>query len=604
MYKRAWMAAVSLLVCGAAASAEWRIVEAAWRSDTNPFTKKQVWQDFVWAEGWDSPEQFYPNHFQPAGSLHVILRNGSSKPARLQLTHVDGKGMAELATTPERIGPVIYQWVEPEQVAPGAWTECILRLRAVPKADVRLTFQADSGPPFDVLVPIKLRKTRIEGIAFSPAIDKTYVYVRSLDVSAIGNTLIELDGKPVAEGVRRVDGPAASGLALFEVALNPAWEAGSVHLVQVAIVGGDKLVQPIRASDSYFSIGLFGTQTKEKIAAAKAHGFNTYYWGGATSLLDEQGMNYILTGPVGVGRPHTAQQSGRLAYYNLDEPDGHDALSIKTLPLLDRLGVSAMKSVIPIIRQQRAGDPKTANLVLSDNTYKPLNWYVYGQLADIYATDPYVPISAEQIDRVPNSLLVARDACCPHPLISVIWATANSGHRWCKRPPTVQEERMMAFYSLGSGISGLAYFADIGVEGEGGKFLALSDNKALWEEVGRINRDVAAMVPYLATACPLPGPQKHEQVWIRSLMCGPEAMAVFVVNKNHTIRFNTVSHADAHFPAEAVEMSVPVAAHLQKGKVLEVKDGKLVPFAAELREGQVFFKLDVVDTARAFVITP
>ena len=229
---------------------------------------------------------------------------------------------------------------------------------------------------------------------------------------------------------------------------------------------------------------------------------------------------------------------------------------------------------------------------------------MYGQLADIYATDPYVPISAEQIERVPNSLLVARDGCAPHPLIAVIWATANSGHRWCKRPPTVEEERMMAFYALGSGINGLAYFADIAIEGEGGKFLALSDNKELFEEVGRINRDVAALVPYLATACPLPGPQKHEQVWIRSLVCGPEAMAVFVVNKDHTIRFNTVSHADVNLPAEGVEFSVPVASHLQKGKVLEVKDGKLVPIAAEMRDGEAFLKLDVVDTARAFVITP
>jgi hypothetical protein len=139
---------------------------------------------------------------------------------------------------------------------------------------------------------------------------------------------------------------------------------------------------------------------------------------------------------------------------------------------------------------------------------------------------------------------------------------------------------------------------------EGGKFFALSDNKELWEEVGRINRDVAAMAPYLATACPLPGPQKHEQVWIRSLMCGPEAMAVFVVNKGHTIGFNTVSHADFHFPTEDVAFSVPVPGHLQKGKVLEVKDGKLVPIASEMRDGQAFLKLDVVDTARAFVITP
>ncbi len=604
MRNRCWIAAVCLSICAANASAEWKILDAAWRPDANPFAKRQVWQDFIWAEGWKDPEQFYPKHFQPAGSLHVILRNASSRPDGLQLTHVDGKAVDELQTTADRVAPLIYQWVEPEQVVAGGWTECIVRLRAVPSADVRLTLQANSGAPFDVLVPIKPRRTRIEGIAFSPAIDRAYVYVRSLDGSAIGDLSLEMDGKPVTGSIRRVDGPTGSGIVLLETPLKPAWEAGSFHLIQVREAGHDRMVQPIRAWDHFFMIGLWGTHSRQEAAEAKAHGINTYTSHGPFDVLDELGLNYILVGTPGGGRPRTANQTGRVCYYNMDEPDAHDALEIKTLPLLERLGVHAMRKVIPIIRQQRAADPATPNMVLINNTYKPANWYTYGQLGDITATDPYVPISAEQLDRVPNSLIVARDACAPHPLVAVIWATANSGHRWCRRPPTVQEERMMVFYALGSGISGLAYFADLAVEGEGGKFLALSDNKELWEEVGRINRDVAALSPLLAIGCPLPGVQSHEQVWIRSVMCGPDAMVVVVVNKGHQVAFNTVSHFAFHFPAQAVELSVPLPTHLRQVRVREVKNGELAPIAADLGNGQARLRLDVVDTARAFVITP
>jgi hypothetical protein len=446
-------------------------------------------------------------------------------------------------------------------------------------------------------------KVRIEGIAFSPAIDRVYVYLRSLDGSEVGEVALESDGRPI-EGVRRVNGPAGAGLVLVEAELKPAWEWGSYHLVQATVAGIGRLVQPIRAWDHYFMIGLWGPHTREKAEAAKAHGINTYTTHGPFEVLDELGMNYLLVGAPGGGRPHTAKQSGRLFYYNMDEPDAHDAMEIKTLPLLERLGVHAMSRVIPTIRQQRAADAKTPNLVLVNNTYKPLNWYVYGQLGDICATDPYVPISAEQLERVPSSLATARDACCPHPLVAVLWATGNSGHRWCQRPPTVQEERMMVFYALGSGICGLAYFADIGIEGEGGKFFALSDNQELWAEVGRINRDVAALAPYLSIGCPVPGVQKHEEVWIRSLLCGPEAMVAVVVNKRHEIGFNTVGDQAFHFPVRDVEIEVPLPGHLNPGcQIREVRDGELVPVAAEVKDGRARLKLGEVDTARAFVLT-
>ncbi|HSW46862.1 MAG TPA: hypothetical protein VLM89_14975 [Phycisphaerae bacterium] len=603
--KRVFLLGLTVLATGiGVARADWKVEGAAWRPDANPFARKQVWEQYIWKEGWDDPEQFYPKHFQPAGSLHVVLRNVTARPMRLQLTHVDGKPVGELATTAERIGPVIYQWIEPEQAAAGGWTECIVRLRLAPTADVRLTFQADAGGSFDVLVPIKPRRIRMEAVAFSPNIDRAYVYLRALDGGPIAQAIVELDGKAIEQGVRRMDGPADAGLALLEVPLAPAWEAGSCHLVQITVVGVDRLVQPIRAWDHFFMIGLWGPHPKEKAAEAKAHGINSYTTHGPFDVLHELDMNYILVGTPGGGRPRTAQQSGRVCYYNKDEPDAHDAMEIKTLPLMERLGVNATQQVIPIIRQQRAADATTPNLVLINNTYKPLNWYVYGQLGDITATDPYVPISAEQLERVPCSLAVARDACSPHPLVAVIWATGNTGHRWSQRPPTPQEERMMVFYALGSGINGLAYFADIGIVAEGGKFLALSENKELWEEVGRINKDVAALAPYLSIGCPLPNPPRHEDVWIRSLLCGPEAMATVVVNRGHEIGFNTVNHHAFHFPARDVEIAIPLPAHLRQCRVLEVKDGRLVPIAAEIRDGQAHLKLDVVDTARAFVFTP
>lgn len=132
---------------------------------------------------------------------------------------------------------------------------------------------------------------------------------------------------------------------------------------------------------------------------------------------------------------------------------------------------------------------------------------VGGKSIDVVAPAkaPNVPI-----ERVSFSLAAAADACAPHPLIAVIWCTAGTNHRWGRRFPTAEEERLMAFYALGCGVKRIGYSADVeqGEDGEG--LRAVSDNKPLWDEIGRINELSRKSGPsYLSAGCsPLPKPKK------------------------------------------------------------------------------------------------
>jgi len=600
------MAVVCVLTCllTCPAVGAWDVLEARWRPDANPFADEQVWEDFFWAEGWSHPEQFYPHHFRPAGSVHVLLRNDSTGERKLALTHIDGEPVEEVTTTPTRTARVIYHFVDPPTVPPRGSAECVVRLRSVPDEPVTLRFQADGDAGFDIVVPDTPPRVRFESIAFSSAIDRVYVYLRSLDNAPIPGGRLSLDGVELDnEQVRWVPGPAGSGLALIEAALEPAWLPGSFHLVSVAWPNGERLAFRIRAWDHHFAIGLFGDRDEPCVRAAREHGFDTYYTPGPAPVFDELGMNYILTGGYGQGRQRTATQSGTLFLYNLDEPDAHDCMEITTLPWMDRLGVNAMHKVLPILRQQREAAPNVPNLVLTDNTYKPANWYVYGQIADIYCTDPYVPISAEQLERVPTSLRVAHDACSPHPLTAIIWATGNTGHPWAQRPPTPDEERMMVFYALGCGIKGLGYFADYDLEAEGGRFFALRHNAPLLAEVKNINADVRALADHLAVACPVPGDYGHRHVWVSSLMAGPDRIIVVVVNKRHEIAYNTVGHHPVHLVAHDVDLSVPVPPHFADCTVQEVRQGQFVEAAAYVENARLRLSLDTIDTARVFIVT-
>ncbi len=587
--------------CAAPALAGLRVVEARWRPDANPFTERQVWDGFIWSEGWKEPDQFYPKHFHPAGSLHVILRSESGQAQTVRLAAVDGSPIAEIATTPQRVGRVVWYWVEPARVEPNGWTECIVRLRSVPERDVRLTFETGPGKQFDVTVPAEPPRVRIESVSFSPAVDRAYVYLRALDGAALKSGAIAVDGQK-AEKPLWTPGPERSGLVLAEVALQPKWEYGSFHLIEVDVPGEPHLAFPVRAWDSYFSIGLFGPVDKQSAEDTKAHGFNAQYWS-SDPILNEVGLNYIPQTIGEGGRPRTMSQTGALFLYNLDEPDGHDVGAAKDLPYMDRLGVSANLQVIPYIMDQRSKWPSVPNMLLVDNTYKPLNWYVYGQIADIYSNDPYVPLAGEQIERVPFSLSASRDACAPHPLVGVIWATAGTNHKWGRRFPTLEEERMMAFYALGCGVKGIGYFADYEQNGDQEGLKAVSDNKPLWEEIKRINADIQVLSPYLSIGCPIPWSGDTEKAWVRALMCGRDAMVVVAVNKGHHIGFNTAEEFAWHFPAENVALDVPLPKHFGRCHIQEVKAGALAPASGDVRKGRLHLTLDTLDTARAFVIT-
>lgn len=611
MRSRILITFILLALCLSAARGEWEILGPEWRPDANPWTKQQVWDGYIWSEGWSEVEQFYPKFVKPAGSIHLILRNDATQ-SYIQLTHIDDVPIGDAVTKPDSVGRVVWYRMESPQAAvsdtsvtlpPGAWVQLDIRLREVPRKPVKLMFSEGAAGGFEFSVPIRPPIDRIESVSFSPGIDRMYIYIRALDGrNTSGKGGVSLDGKQVTS--EWTPGPPPGDLILAEVKLDPKWEHGTHHLVDVLTPRGESLAQPVRAWDGYFTIGLYGVTEDARVKAAREHGFNTYFTGGLSPVLTQNGMNTVPMSGVGEGLRRTPQTPGILFYNNTDEPDAHDFHRGEALPVMQRLGVNAMQKVLPIIREQRAKDPQTLNLLVLDNTYKPMNWYVYGQIPDVLVTDPYVPLNGRQLDYVYHALDCARDASTPRPMIPILWACSLDGARKLgNRAPTPEEERIMAAYALGCGAKGLVYFIDMSATTGEGTFTGLSDIKPLFEEVGRINKDAAALAPYLSKGCPIAGDQSDDKVWVRSLMCGPNDMVVVVVNKGHHIGFETKYEHAWHFPAKGVEVSVPLPPSFEACEFREVKDGVLKPVLGSIKSGKAHLRLGTVDTARIFVIS-
>lgn len=620
-------------------AAGWSVINARWRPDANPNMAIQAWEREIWTEGWPA-EQFYPKYFHPAGSVHVILRNTTGRTDSIKLIEVDGKPLADVATTPKKAGPVVWYKVEAPQLTPsddfavqnnvpaGEWVDCSIRLREALTKSMRLVFVDGSGRRVTAAVMNWPPDARIESVSFSPKIDRMYVYVRGFQSGfpQLGlPSWVYLDGMDLSKATSWVKGPPGSQLLLADVRLPKPLEYGTHHLLTVSVprvrrmrtyalhtgwsmADGpgtpDVMVQPIRAWDSYFGIGIYGTLTDEKVKSAKEHGVNTYY-NTRNEILDKYEMNTVPGYWVIEERQRKPGGFGLLYHQNFDEPDAGDWGAGEALPIRDRIGVQAMQAVLPWQRNQRKGDPRGLNLTLVNNTFKPANWYVYGQIPDVFCSDPYVPLGGRQMDHIWNVMECVKDASTPRPTVAVLWGCGLSreGKRMGNYPPTPEEARMMVFYSLGCGVSGYCFFIDLTQETGEGLFLGLQDIPGLWAEVGRTNHDAAALAPYLSVGCPIGKPETRGWVWTRSLMCGPDAMVVIAVNTNHHVAYETQKEVSINIPTRNATIEAPLPPTFKDCKIQEVVGGKLVPAAGTLDNGRVKITMDELATARAFIIS-
>ena len=98
-------------------------------------------------------------------------------------------------------------------------------------------------------------------------------------------------------------------------------------------------------------------------------------------MMKSLGIRMIL------GEPEKAK-SPPLAWYLADEPDTAD-FRVNGLPPASKIGAIG-QGLLEHADGLRLVDEKVPNMLNVDMTFKPDNWYVYGQLPDIFAADPYM----------------------------------------------------------------------------------------------------------------------------------------------------------------------------------------------------------------------
>jgi hypothetical protein len=257
--------------------------------------------------------------------------------------------------------------------------------------------------------------------------------------------------------------------------------------------------------------------------------------------------------------------------------------------------------------------PWVASWLIMNGTTRPLNWFVYGQFADITCFDPY-PVTYYNADHayVRESLAMARQSGMPNRMFACLEAygwSSGQGVPSDARGPIPAEYRQNAVQAIGEGMKGLTswvYSASAGGWAHNPEFAA---------EVKNLNRLIEHVEDYLLIGTPVYGVATSDagtvktgaagaevfpkdRVAVGSLLCGPDTIVITASNHIAASR----PKPPQIVPAKNVTLTVHLPAGVRNVKASEVTEGGLLPFGCTIREGKCLLMVDSLESGRVFLL--
>ncbi len=456
-------------------------------------------------------------------------------------------------------GEPVWWRMDPALLKPGQCGELIIRLRHKPDRDVGVTLISPESAPLAKRIRVNEIRPRLETIAFSPEHTTVYLYV-SREPSGHAPSRVLMDGIDItSKSIIAVD--PTLGLAPVVCRLTKPLERGSIHCFQIKHQNGSGVTAAARVWADDFSYGMWGAPPSKKNDSEPArkyfedlalHNINTQM-----EQIGSEAVRSYMVSPEGVkllrslgirrmvSDPGKDKSGSPWAYFLMDEPDAGDA-SVKDLPGNSRVGALA-QGILERSAKLRQSDPHTPQLLNVDMTFKPQNWYTYGQIPDILTADPYYQVRLAEAysskpERIPvfakadfvyavNSVIASSHA--PRPINCVLYAGTPADESKPFRFGTPEEKRIEAYYSIAAGARGISYwwFHSLAKGLEAKNALATTQ----WLEMGLLGAELRTAGPLIMRSCPIALPiSATDKLWTRSLACGTDTLLILCVNDDYS----------------------------------------------------------------------
>jgi hypothetical protein len=640
---------VSLLVAHAGVAAlSSDVVGSAYRADI-PFPQFL----HLWSEGWALKDQQgetlqYASTNMPLGAyVHVYLHNSSTNAASVTDVKLQGVSLTEAIAFSNRksgdiapasihfselpktdldrliaAGEPVWWKVEPPSLPPGGFAEVTVRLRRQPRTPV--TLQALAGESTWTAQVTPANTPRFMGISFNPGLDTVYAYVQHPQPAHAAPVKILLDGEDVTSRTTIAADPA---LNVTPLVISPAQPLarGSFHCFVATYDDGSAAMAGIRAWGEELVYGMWGYVKQGKTAQERVdyylgdlqrHNVNAVMesYGGEVGefLSGESGVAHSRTTGIRAMRNWPGDVLNPVYYFLTDEPDAHD-YAVKQLQPYQRLGALGQDLVRRShkFRQQDPGPPHLLNL---DNTFKPENWYMYAQLPDICAADPYFQeqqriVWNERPAWVPSFIkplyvlgaaTICGSACAPKPLHIILNCVRHDIKAGPFRFATPPEKTVELFYALGAGAKSFSYWWYTPYGEFHGCGAADKEAVALWRQMGLLGAQVRTAGPVLTRSCATPVTLKAPgKLWTRTLLAGTDTLVLLAVNEN--IAGDRLGSVVVPLPKTPVTITPP--SWLKTTEAFEITPEGLRDVTWKDESGQLALDLGQTEVARLVLLT-
>ncbi len=650
-----WAAMLAGLVIPAMATAAPQVLGTHYRADV-PFPQfGRFWGDHcLLGEDWaEAVGRTIPRATALGGSLHLFIRNDDTGPLTIEDVTLQGISLRKAIafsdqrrvrkpasiyfsslTARERqtlidAGEPVWWRVDPPIVGPGETAEVTVRLRYVPKIpELRLEYRA-GNLAMRAGVAIEEALPRIESVSFAQDLARVYLYLRDPRTPGAKPERLFLDGQDITNRCRMFSDPGIE-LTPAVVQLRAPLTPGSLHSFQAVYADQRSAWAGVRAFASPFTYGVWGGPggKEDDITLARTHlrtlnelSVNTqmpqvgspaltafYKTPAGQQLCRSMGVDFVLSDPGkwGIQSPY--------AYFIHDEPDAGDA-KITGLPSGHEVG-SLAQWAISVSDEWRMQAPPAPHLLNINLTYKPQNWYTYGQLPDVLLADPYydprlrtaywdrpyqIPLYSRSTFVYAISSIV-RSAAAPRPSHIILYANAYVDDEKSRtfRYPTPAGKRIEVYYALAAGSKGISYWwwsPGKPALGLGGK---TPEAALLRREVGLMGAEIGTAAPLLLRACPSAVPvEAPAALWTRCLLAGHDSLVLIAVNEQYANdREGTVI-----VPLENAQVRLTLPGWLAAREAFEIHNQGVRPLPMALEGKLATLDLGTVELPRMVVIT-
>lgn len=602
---------LALGACNAAPT----VTNAYYRAD-QPFPQFQTyWKATSDVKGADADAEL-------GGVVQVFFQNTTTEPITLTDVSLEGISLSKAITlkrekkyrhyvyaasvhwspllpkdieTLRKVGDPIWWRFDPKVLKPGAFGELVVRLRHKPAADkVALSIHAAGTEDLSVSVTVAKESPRFEAIRLTPGSELAYVYTKHPNYVGAPQK-VELNGVDVTGDCNMFSDSKVS-VAPIVCKLKKPLEIGDLCYFHAVYPDGSIASALVRAFDNEFAFGMWGSRASEgpdpksakhHLSDLAGHNINVQMpMIGSAAVAEymktEEGHKAMAS--MGIRRaieePGKAGTKNPWAYFLADEPDAGDAHVVGLPDGAPQLG-SLGQGLVERTQELREADPKTPGLLNINYTFRPHNYYTYGQLPDILGSDPYYQArlgqEAEQ-GKAPEKInafkkatyiegvtTLCQSAQAPKPVHIILLA---GGGRDAGIPyATPQEKRIETFYAIGAGAQGISYWWFKGLASGLDPNPTHPGAVAQWNELGLLGAELRTAGPIITTSCPasykVEGPPN---LWVRSLVRGSDTLVLVCVNDDYAVNLNGIEIK----PLPDVRLRMTLPSWLKPQDVFEV----------------------------------